>query len=312
MTRFLYDQFAKDYLKELLTPLGEVETSRDVPGEVREIDVWFTPYPSEQRGDAAVLGLLGRLATTPSIFEPFRNAVNPNQIRGCMAKLFDIQANLQRQGQRENNRIDETDLPQLWILSPTVSPAILNGFKAEPDAGNWPTGVYFLGEYLKTGIVVIHQLPRTEETLWLRLLGKGNVQKQAINEIGALPPNHPLRSNALLLLANLQATIQASQNIDREDRELVMELSPLLLQWRDEAIQEGEERGLQRGLQQGLQQGVRTERRATIENLLRVRFGSLDEELSGIIELLLELPPEEFTVLLLQLSREELLARFGE
>jgi len=295
MTKFVYDQFAKDYLKELLAPLGEVETSRDVPGEVREIDVWFTPYPAEQRGDAQVLGLLGRLASNPSIFEPFRNAVNPNQIRSCIGKLFDIQANLQRQSQRENNRLNETDLPWLWILSPTVSTAILNGFKAEADENNWLPGVYFLPEYLKTGIVVIHQLPQTDETLWLRLLGKGKVQKQAINEIGVLPPNHPLRSNALLLLANLQATIQASQNIDREEQELVMELSPLLLKWQEEAVQ----------------QGVRTERRATIENFLRVRFGVLDEELSGIIEPLLELPPEEFAVLLLQLSREELLARFG-
>ncbi|MFB2897847.1 hypothetical protein ACE1CI_33455 [Aerosakkonemataceae cyanobacterium BLCC-F50] len=295
MTRLIYDRFAKDYLKELLTPLGEVETSRDVSGEVREIDVWFTPYPSEQRGDATVLGLLGKLASTPSIFEPFRNAVSPNQIRGCMGKLYDIHANLLRQGQRENSRLEEADLPWLWILSPTVSANILNGCNAKQDENNWPQGVYFLGEILKTAIVVIHQLPRTPETLWLRMLGKGNVQKQAINEIGKLPPNHPLRSNALLLLSNLQATIQANQNIDREDRELVMELSPLLLQWRDEALQEG----------------VRRERRATIENLLRVRFGNLDEELSGIIEPLLELPPEEFAVLLLQLSREELLARFG-
>ncbi|MFB2875549.1 hypothetical protein [Floridanema aerugineum] len=74
-----------------------------------------------------------------------------------------------------------------------------------------------------------------------------------------------------------------------------MELSPLLLQWRDEALEEG----------------VRRDRRATIENLLRVRFGILDEELSGIIEPLVELPSEEIAVLLLQLSREELLARFG-
>ncbi len=36
MTRFPHDQFAKQYLKELLSPLGEVETSRDIPGEVRE------------------------------------------------------------------------------------------------------------------------------------------------------------------------------------------------------------------------------------------------------------------------------------
>ncbi len=107
MTRFPYDQFAKDYLKELLAPLGEVETSRNVPGEVREIDVWFTPYPSAQRGDAVVLGLLGRFAATPSIFEPFRNAVAPSQIRGCMGKLFDIHANLQRQRQRDSSRLDE-------------------------------------------------------------------------------------------------------------------------------------------------------------------------------------------------------------
>lgn len=31
------------YLAELLTPLGHVETSRDVVSEVRQIDVWFVP-----------------------------------------------------------------------------------------------------------------------------------------------------------------------------------------------------------------------------------------------------------------------------
>jgi hypothetical protein len=43
MTRFPFDQFAKDYLTELLSPLGEVETSQDVPAEVRQIDLRFTP-----------------------------------------------------------------------------------------------------------------------------------------------------------------------------------------------------------------------------------------------------------------------------
>ena len=51
--------------------------------------------------------------------------------------------------------------------------------------------------------------------------------------------------------------------------------------------------------------------RLVVENLLLVRFGALDAELSAIIEPVLALPPEEFTPLLLQLSREELLARFG-
>jgi hypothetical protein len=66
----------------------------------------------------------------------------------------------------------------------------------------------------------------------------------------------------------------------------------------------------QEGIQEGLDEGIRAERRNVIENLLRVRFGSLDAELIRIIEPLLVLSPEEFTPLLLQRSREELLNRF--
>ncbi len=43
MTRFIHDQFAKDYLEELLAPFGEVKAPRRVAAEVREIDVWFDP-----------------------------------------------------------------------------------------------------------------------------------------------------------------------------------------------------------------------------------------------------------------------------
>ncbi len=46
MTKFPYDRFAKDYLQELLSPLGSVETSKDVAGEVREIDIYFAPSAS--------------------------------------------------------------------------------------------------------------------------------------------------------------------------------------------------------------------------------------------------------------------------
>ncbi|BAZ86888.1 hypothetical protein [Dolichospermum compactum] len=38
-----HDQLAKEYLEELLAPLGKVETSKDVKSEVQEIDVWFVP-----------------------------------------------------------------------------------------------------------------------------------------------------------------------------------------------------------------------------------------------------------------------------
>ena len=306
MTRFPYDQFAKDYLKELLQPLGEVETSRKVPAEITEIDVYFVPS-SQPSIDKIELGLLGRLADKTALFEPYRNAVKISEIRSCMKKVFYIISEIEREDKRDNIATVEDELPKVWILTPTASKAILNSFNAIPDEENWGQGIYFLGESAKTAIVVIHQLPRIPETLWLRLLGKGNVQKQAINELQELSPDNPLRAKAIGAVLSLRSILELTQNqnqdINEEDRELVMALSPIYLQQLEDAKQEG--------LEQGVQQGVTRERRTIIENLLQVRFGS-DDELNTIIEPILRLSPQEFTPLLLQLSREELLNRFSQ
>ncbi len=89
MTKFRYDRFAKDYLQELLSPLGSVETSKDVAGEVREIDVYFVPS-AQSHIDKDILGLLGRFADKPALFEPFRNPVTISEVRSCTIKLFNI------------------------------------------------------------------------------------------------------------------------------------------------------------------------------------------------------------------------------
>jgi predicted transposase/invertase (TIGR01784 family) len=90
----------------------------------------------------------------------------------------------------------------------------------------------------------------------------------------------------------------------REEIEAMFELSDLK-QTRvyQEALAEGEERGLERGLERG--------ERLVVENLLRVRFGELDPEIQAIISRILQLSPEEFTPLLLQCSKQELLKRFS-
>ncbi len=46
MTRQPHDQLAKEYLEELLAPLGNVTISKDVESELQEIDVWFVPTTS--------------------------------------------------------------------------------------------------------------------------------------------------------------------------------------------------------------------------------------------------------------------------
>jgi hypothetical protein len=73
-----------------------------------------------------------------------------------------------------------------------------------------------------------------------------------------------------------------------------MKLSPLYVQWEQEAQKQGQ--------------------RMVVENLLTVRFGRLDEQLATIIQPILELPSQEYASLLLQLSnlsREDLFAKFN-
>ena len=64
MTRQPHDQFAKQYLAELLSPLGTVEVSREVTDEVRRIDLYFAPAPTTP-AEPPSLGLLSKLVLSP-------------------------------------------------------------------------------------------------------------------------------------------------------------------------------------------------------------------------------------------------------
>ena len=309
MTRFIHDQFAKQYLTELLTPYGQVETSKDITAEVRQIDLLFIPDPQPAQS-LEKLGLLGRMATNYAIFEPFRNPVSRSEIRSCIGKLFDVHADLERQAKRNETRINETELPQLWIFTPTASVDILKSFNGTLDETNWGKGIYFLSTGLKTVVVAIHQLPSTPETLFLRVLGRGKVQRQAVEELEALANNSPFLGDIIELVHNLIAVLSARQrqehDIDQDDQELIMKLSQMYQQ----QLEEIKKQERQEGEKLGLDRGIERERRAMIESILQVRFGEVDSQLATIINPLIAMNREEFTPLLLQLSREELLARF--
>ncbi|GAB4373234.1 MAG: hypothetical protein Kow00121_16330 [Elainellaceae cyanobacterium] len=233
------------------------------------------------------------MATTACSFEPFHNPPSRSEVRTCILKLFWMHEELQRQSEREKRNLAEAELPILWILASSASQALLSDFGVVAKE-DWLPGVYFLATSLKTAIISISQLPQIEETLWLRILGKGETQQQAITEIIALPPGDPCRSRTLQMLTNWKVTMELSETLDTDDRELFMALSQAYLEWE------------QATKRQGLQEG----QRLVIENLLKVRFGALDEQLVAIIPQLIELPAEDYTPLLFQLSREELLSRF--
>ncbi|OCR01839.1 flagellar assembly protein H [Oscillatoriales cyanobacterium USR001] len=311
MTKFPHDQFAKEYLQKLLSPLGEVETSKDVTAEVREIDVFFQPT-SVNSEYIQSLGLLGKMATTVAIIEPFRNAVNTDAIFSCVVKLLNSRADLLRKVNREDQRLESTQLPFLWILTPTASESLLNsfGFQIPEESKGWGRGVYFLSEVWRVGLIAIHQLPKVSETMWLRMLGKGKVQQEAIAQLTGLPADHPLRTNALELLYNLQANLQANlvnnPEGEQEDQELAMAIVPLFREHLQAAQQQGREEGRQEGRQEGIEQGLelgkQEQQRLILENFIQVKFGEVPPKMAAFLSAVSTLPTGEFTAILLSIS----------
>lgn len=272
MTIFAHDEFAKGVLETLLSPFGTVQPSYKIAAEVREVDVYFIPSGdnlvrgASPLGNRSDLGLLAQCVTSLVIFEPFRNSVSVPDIRACMSKLYDLHAKIYRETKRKKQPEPKNDgLPMLWILTPvllrlhgretrpkrtaTLSDNILVSLGANLDDKRGE-GVYLLPLAQKMGIIVIHRLPKTPETLWFRILGKDGVQRRAIEEVNELPKGHPYRQNTLELLGNLKVTLESQETIKPEDRDLIMQLSPLYL----EKIQAAEQKGKLEGKQEDRQE----------------------------------------------------------
>lgn len=269
MSRTPFDSFSKQLLESFLGSLGKVYLNQEVPGESRFVDVRFVPF--QKPIDREPLGLLGDVASTPCLLEPFRNAPSATDVRNCLLKLFLAQAELQRQAKREERSLADADLPQLWILAPSASDDFLAGFTAQPHP-NWLTGIYFLGSSLKCAIVNIKKLPQTPTTLWLRLLGRGKTQEQAIREVLALPKSDPRRANVLQLLVSWKISLELNAELAQEEVNLMAVLS--------QAYQEWEQATQQRGIEQGIEQG---ERSLVLRQLTR-RFEPLPEAARSQVE----------------------------
>jgi hypothetical protein len=278
LTRFIYDEFSKDYLEMLFSDYGLAEAGKTVASEVLEIDVYFSPNSPEP---APNLGLLGRFAQTKALFEPYRNPVTPDQILDCLGKLIAVRQALRREANRQNQKLETAREPRLWILTPTASQRIITSIegKLKPQ---WEEGVYFMAETLRTALVVIHQLPETNETLWLRILGKGGIQSRAVDELEALPPNHPFKARTLELLYNLSRNLEVTNSPIEEDRTLIMRLAPLYQQDR------------QLAMEQGIEQGRQVEGVSLILRLLTRRIGVIP---ANLVEQISQLPIETLETL---------------
>jgi hypothetical protein len=293
MTTKPFDQFNKRLFQELLSPFGQVIPDLAVLGEERLIDIFFAPFPGAVP-DSAELGILAQMVTQPALLEPFRSAVSDEDMQSCLIKLFLVYADQRR----EHPTIPVTVPAKLWILAAEISNRLLNDFNGVIDPG-FGDGFYLLTKGLKTTIVVIDELPTTPETLWLRLMGKGRTQEAAIAELLAMPESDPKRSNALNLLVSWRINMEVTNQVESEEQRILMALSQTYLEWEKQTERRGRE------------QGREQERQTILLNLMNARYGEVDSVLEAMIPDLLELRSEEWTRLVSQLSKEELIQHFN-
>jgi hypothetical protein len=259
MIRQVHDHLAKEYLEELLIDFGTVKKSQKLISEVLEVDVLFEPYlPIDVSTNS--LGILGKMVSSIALFEPYRNAITEEDIRSCVSKLLIAHSDYLKRG-----NVNLFKPPHLWMLTPTCSAKILSAAGArELESESWGKGIYFLPPLWRSAVIVIHQLPKREETLWLRVLGRGKVQKQAVEELVELPETNPYKENLLAILANWRKNLELRDNVSKSEQEDMMNLSPAYLQQREEWKLEGK-----------LEEAT-----SLILKMVRKRFGEISEDVS--------------------------------
>ncbi len=250
MSQFPHDRLNKNLFELWLSPFGEIKTQRPMDSETTFIDIYFVP--SKSIPPAAHLGLLAQCVGNQAVaFEPYRNPVKIDEIRGCIIKALEIQQEVCPESPSY-----ATFKPRMWIITPTLAKHKLTKVGAVEAEAVWGKGIYLLPEALQTGIIIIHQLPVIPETRWFRLMGKGTVQRAAMAEVAALPVGHLDRDNILDLLISYTIELAAKQNVTPENQELVMQLSPLYLERLEEARLQGLTEGEQLGELKGYQDFV--------------------------------------------------------
>jgi hypothetical protein len=131
-------------------------------------------------------------------------------------------------------------------------------------------GIYNGPPLMRTELVVVSELPRTRDTLLVRLMGAGKTLRHAIANVRALPPDAPERLLALPILVRLRLEIPTDPaKQTKSDREFLMrtqDVDKFLEQLRQEGRKEGRQEGRQEARDEGFAQAVLA--------AYRIRFGA--------------------------------------
>ena len=268
-------------LDAVLSEVGEVRTQEEIAGEVQAADVWFQPAP-DNAAARAQLGLLGRIAATACLIEPFHTTPGAGPVLDCVSKQLTLRRNLVREARKSSG--DAPVIPRLWLLSVGRPRSVLTGLRFTPLSG-WPPGIWQGPPLLRAYVVVLRDLPATRDTLALRLLGAGQSFRRAVEELRDLPADawEPHAFFPLLLAYRVQIS-QDPGEASEIDMSYAKQLRAIYDDWERRVREQSEERGEEKGMKEGRKEGEQKGIRESIESCYRARFGDFPADLRAAVE----------------------------
>ena len=184
------------------------------------------------------LGILGLMTEVAALYEPFSWAPSIEEVQRCLRKLL----NAQHAGTLNPSRAVE----RMWLLCAGRPDAALAHFGALPMAG-WPPGFYAL-RGLPLMIVVLAELPRTDDTVALRLMGALTTRQGAYADLRARLETVPRGAKLLEAVVRDMVLAQAAGGPEEATMVDTSEARALIQRVRNEGLEAGLERGLAAGL----------------------------------------------------------------
>lgn len=243
-SRTPHDHWTKDALALWLGALGDVQLDARIAGASRRGDVLFTEGKPARRRRTA-LGLLGKLAYGCVLFEPFRNPVTGWEVATCLVKSIEHTAQRMRAARRAKQKLSSVKPTVLCVITPSASAELkaeLGLTLVSPDN----PGLYRLAKFLHAFVIVVDELPCDASTLWLRLLGRGEVQRQAAEELRKLGATKPLVDATFSLLVAWCQEVPHSirTNLERDE---AMNWQRVYEKWEQKTLKKGRAEGEAKG-----------------------------------------------------------------
>ena len=229
--REIHDQIAKAIMRASVGHVARLEVNREIPGNVLAADLWIEPDPARADG-LGELGVLGRMVGLgPCLVEPFSGAPRASEIRSCILKQYSLD-HAQRRDARTQKKA-APPFPRLWIIASGSPDSVVEPMELRPMQ-DWPQGFFCGRPFDPFHLVVVRKLPRSPETMFIRLLGQKGTFGDALQDLARVPATLPelkgLASRLMHVLVVFGKEVDQDQ-LEEDDMEALRDIDNAHEEW---------------------------------------------------------------------------------